>query len=181
VFHTVLGVLFITLSYCPNANIVFLTLGCQTPSNSMLCSGCVERTHNPIHMYLFLAKPRTLTRLSSVTRSAGTVERIHAAPASSAMTARIHTAGLQHLNSMKFNCISNVTCLKLDIEEFRFENAIFRCLCPQFVSKIESKLFSVVYNVLTKLQMFGLKCQQMAQGFNVIDIIKHRNVQSTIP
>jgi hypothetical protein len=135
-------------SYCPKSNIVFLTLGCQTPLNSMLCSSCDERTHIHIHMYLFLSKPRTLTRLSRVAGSAGTVERVHTAPARSAMTARIHTAGLQRLNRLKFNCISRVTRHKLDLAEFKFGNTIFRCLCPPFVSKIKSKLFSFVYNML---------------------------------
>lgn len=135
-------------SYCPKSNAVFLTVGYQTSLNSMICSSCDERTHIYIRMYLFLSKPGTLTRLSRVAGSAGTVERVHTAPTRSAMTTRIHTAGLQHLNCLKFNCISSVTHHKLDLEEFKFGNTIFRCFCPPFVSKIKSKLFSFVYNIL---------------------------------
>jgi len=120
-------------SYCTKNNIVFLTLGCQTPLNSMSCSGCDERTYIHICTYLFLSKPSTLTRLSRVAGSAGTVERVHTAPARSAVTTRIHTAGLQHLNCLKFNCISSVTRHKLDLVEFIFGKIIFWCLCPPFV------------------------------------------------
>jgi hypothetical protein len=120
-------------SYCPKNNIVFLTLGCQTPLNSMFHSSCDERTYIHIRMYLFLSKPSTLTRLSRVAGSAGTVERVHTAPTRSAVTTRIHTAGLQHLNCLKFNCISSVTRHKLDLGEFIFGNTIFWCLCPPFV------------------------------------------------
>jgi hypothetical protein len=135
-------------SCCPKNNIVFLTLGCQTPLNSMFCSGCDERTYIRIRMYLFLSKPSTLTRLSRVAGSAGTVERVHTAPARSAVTTRIHTAGLQHLNCLKFNCISSVTRHKLDLGECIFGKIIFWCLCPPLVKKkIKSKLFSFVYNV----------------------------------
>ena len=105
----------------------------------MLRSSCDERTHIHVHIYLFLSKPLTLTRLARVAGSAGTVERVHTAPARSAMMARIHTAGLQHLNCLKFDCISSVTRHKLDLKEFKFGYTIFRCLCPPFVSKIKSK------------------------------------------
>jgi hypothetical protein len=98
-------------------------------------------------MYLFLSKPRTLTRLSRVAGSAGTVERVHTAPARSAMMARIHTAGLQYFKCFKFICISSVTRYNVDLEESGFGNTIFSCLYPEFISKIKSTLFSVVVNV----------------------------------
>jgi hypothetical protein len=152
----------------------------------MLCSGCDERTHIHIPMYLFFSKPCTLTRLSRVARSAGTVERVHTAPARSPMTAWIHTAGLQHFNALKFKCVSSVKRHKLYLEEFRFGNTLFSCLCPQIVSKIKSnlflwELFSVVYNVRYWNHRFLFECQQIAHGFNFSYIIKHKNAQSKIP